>query len=113
VTGLRADLRVYAVWFHVLWTDARWTWSPDRLEDRRVTQYWDSTGATGRWFMDNVTHRRPGKVEWDAYFLYPAAARWGAVPTPLTSWGRTVVASGPQLRQDLLSLLSQVHGAPR
>ncbi len=61
--------------------------------------------------MENVTHRgRTGEVEWDAYFLYPAEARWVSVPTPLTSWGRTVLGSGEALRQNLLSLLSPGHG---
>jgi hypothetical protein len=110
----QADFRVYAVWFHVLWTDARWTWRSDLLDDRRVTQFWDSEGETGRWFMENVTHRGgAGDVEWDAYFLYPAGARWVSVPEPLTSWGRTVVESGEELRQNLLSLLSHGHGASR
>jgi hypothetical protein len=62
--------------------------------------------------MDNVTHRGGiEKVEWDASFLYPAGARWVSVPEPLTSWGRTVIGSGEELRQNLLSLLPHGHGA--
>jgi hypothetical protein len=108
----QADLRVYAVWLPVLRTDARWTWRSDRLDDWRVTQFWDSEDEIGRWFMKNVTHRvrAEKKIEWDAYFLYAAGAKWASVPEPLTSWGRPVLETGGELRQNLLPLLSPIPG---
>jgi hypothetical protein len=64
--------------------------------------------------MKNVTHRAGAeKIEWDAYFLYPAGAKWAALPQPLTSWGRPVLQTGGELRQNLLPLLSPIPGAPR
>jgi len=106
----KADLKVYAVWFDVLWTDTRWALRSDLLDDPRVEQFWDPEGKTGRWFLREVTHRQGAEMEWDAYFLYPPEARWTAAPAPLVSWGRTVLGSGKELARNLAPLLRRGRG---
>ena len=101
----KAELRVYAVWFNMVWRDSRARWRSDLLTDPRVTHFWDERRETGRWFLDEVTRREGAQVEWDAYFVYPPSARWDAAPAPLTGWGRTVLGNQEGLRRALLPLL--------
>lgn len=102
---LDPNLRVYAVWLPVLWSDFRWTWRPV-LTDSRVTNFWDGRGEVGRWFLPNVTHREGARIEWDAYFVYPPAARWDTLPAPLLHWGRPVSDEQEELQRALLPLLN-------
>ena len=100
------DLRVYAVWMPVLWSDRFMNWRPSTLPDPRVTHFRDAQQEAGRWFQREVTHgQRKGGIEWDASFVYPAGARWDSVPAPLSHWGRTVYGDREGLRQALLPLL--------
>jgi len=100
-----ANLRVYAIWLDVLWSDSRARWRSDLLADRRVTHFWDVDSEAGRWFFQHVTRREGADVEWDGYCVYPASARWESVPSPLLRWGRTVLGDREGLQGALLPLL--------
>jgi len=106
------NLRVYAVWLPVLWSDFRWTWRPI-LVDSRVTNFWDGQGEVGHWFLDHLTHREGAKIEWDADFLFPPGARWNGVPAPLLHYGRPVRDDEDELRLALLPLLLPPSKPPR
>jgi hypothetical protein len=47
---------------------------------------------------------QPGPT-WDYYMLFPARARWGAVPGPLVSQGGPVIAQSGQLLTAIRPLL--------
>jgi hypothetical protein len=81
-------------------------WRPSTLPDPQVTHFRDTQQEAGRWFRSEVTHAQR-KVEWDAYFVYPAGARWDSVPAPLSHWGRTVYGDREGLRHALLPLLGK------
>jgi hypothetical protein len=88
--------------------DARSKWSQRLLPDSRVRHWWDGAKAVGRWYGAQVTAKREGHVEWDAYFLYGPEAEWGEDgPGPPVSWGRTVIGSGEQQKAHLLGLLER------
>ena len=89
-----ADVKVYAIWFNMFPGDERAKWPDDLLTDSRVVNIWDEGKLTGSWYGANVTHKGSEHVEWDAFFLYDAGATWTEKgPTPLLSWGRTIVAA--------------------
>ena len=115
----RATLRVYAIWFDMLASDARSRWPPTLLTDPRVIHRWDEPKAVGRWYARHASAMRPmltpesrwgnGDVLWDSYLLYGPNASWGDPPTGLIHWGRTIVAGRETLKADF----EQLFGAPR
>ena len=103
----KARLRVYAIWFSMIWTDARSRWPEDVLRDPRVVHFWDDGRVVGRWYEENVTHRGE-EVEWDAFFLYGAAASWDATLPEAVAWGRTILSAKERLHQALQLLHGRV-----
>ena len=102
-----APLKVYAVWFNMMWSDSRAKWPHDLLTDPRVVHFWDEGKVVGRWYETSVT--RQGKagsdrVEWDAYFLYGPQASWQQELPELLSWGHPIVSTNDRFREDLLRL---------
>ena len=95
------DLRVYAVWFNMLFGDSRQRWAGARLLDARVSHFWDEQKAVGNWFSTNVT-RNPGTT-WDFYALYAPDSTDLARPT---SMGGTIIGRTGQLRTSIDSVLS-------
>ena len=80
----------------------------DLLSDLRVVHFWDEEKMLGRWYEENVTRiGEPGddRVEWDAYFLYGVGTTWDEQPPSHVSWGRTIVETREQLRNDLSDVL--------
>jgi hypothetical protein len=102
----RAPLRVYAVWFNMIWTDSRWLRRDTVLRDPRVVHFWDKKRIVGRWYQETVTHRGNG-VEWDAFFLYGPEASWDAEPPEVATWGRTILGTKDRLREALRPLLEE------
>ena len=98
-----AELQVTAVWLPMWPGDGRSEWNPDLLSDARVTHFWDEERQAGLWFAQNVSSQTP--IAWDIYFLYGAEATWADIPTPIVSYGRTIIAKKEQLRTDLMVLL--------
>jgi hypothetical protein len=101
-----ARVRVYAVWFNMLWLDSRGRWDGAGLTDTRVVHLWDERKTIGAWYAARVAGG--GGPAWDFYALYGPDARWERDgPRPL-DWGGTVVRRGRQLREGLAPLI----GAP-
>jgi hypothetical protein len=97
------DLRVYAVWFNMLFGDSRGRWDGAGLADPRATHLWDEQKAVGNWYSANVTHN-PGTT-WDFFALYGRDTR--DLATPL-SRGGTIIAR----RDELASAIRPLLGGP-
>jgi hypothetical protein len=83
--------------------DSRERWAPTLLTDPRVVHYWDTEAEIGRYFGQNqeaigFTYFS-GAIVWDAYLLFGPEAQWTDVPTPLESFGFTVLADKDDLAQ--------------
>ena len=94
-----ADIRVYAIWFSMLPSDSRSRWKSHVTSDRRVTHYWDSRKAAGRWFA------RAGGYQRVAWVLFGPEADWDDQPEPLIGYGRTIIGTRNKLRKEILPLL--------
>ena len=78
-----ADLRVYVVWLPVMPLDARFDVA-DLLVDERATHFWDNEQLVSDALGD--AYGSPGRLLWDAYFVFGPDARWdGGPPHPLGS----------------------------
>jgi hypothetical protein len=95
-------LRVLVVWVPFL-NGSRSAINSSIFPDSRVTSLWDQNAVSSRWFSQHVTNQ-PGPT-WDYYLLFPARARWGAVPGPIVSQGGPVIAEGGQLLSAIHPLL--------
>jgi hypothetical protein len=51
--------------------------------------------------------RYRASLAWDTYFLYGPEATWDRVPEPLLSTGRTILDTGPELRNKLAPLIKE------
>ena len=83
--------------------DSRERWDPTLLTDPRVVHYWDTEADIGQYFGQNrdaigFTYFS-GAIVWDAYLLFGPEAQWTDVPTPLESFGFTVLADKEELAQ--------------
>ena len=101
-----AQVKVYAIWFNMLWTDSRWLWREGVLDDPRVVHFWDKKKVVGRWYEEHVTHGGRA-VEWDAFFLYGPEASWEATSPEVVTWGRTILSNTERLREALQPLLEE------
>lgn len=101
-------VRVYAVWFSMLPTDARagWRWTSRVITDPRVEHFWDGKKVVGRWLAENGDSPGSGVI-WDAYFLYGPDAQWEQKPEPLTSWGGPILDEYDELQKNVVPLLAE------
>ena len=95
-------LRVLVVWVPFM-SGSRGAVNSSIFPDSRVTSMWDQNAVSSNWFSQHVTEQ-PGPT-WDYYLLFPARARWGAVPGPIVSQGGPVIADGGQLLSAIHPLL--------
>jgi hypothetical protein len=95
-------LRVLVVWVPFL-GGTRGAINQSIFPDSRVTSLWDQHAISSQWFSQHVT-QQIGPT-WDYYLLFPARARWGAVPGPIVSQGGPVIAYSSQLLGDIRPLL--------
>ena len=95
-------LRVLVVWVPFL-GGSRGAINSSIFPDGRVTSLWDQKAVSSQWFSQHVTGQ-PGPT-WDYYLLFPAGARWGAVPGPIVSQGGPVIADSGQLLSAIHPLL--------
>ncbi len=95
-------LRVLVVWVPFR-SGSRGAINPSILPDSRVTSLWDQNAVSSQWFSQYVT-KQPGPT-WDYYMLFPARARWGAVPGPIVSQGGPVIGASGQLLAAINPLL--------
>ena len=100
-----ANLRVYVVWFNMLWTDSRSGWDACAIPDPRVTHLWDDKRVAGQWFSQQIWGEQG--FMWDTYLLYGPEAKWDSAPAPLVSSGSTVVDKSGELRDKILPLLDR------
>jgi hypothetical protein len=96
-----ANLRVYAVWFDMLFGDSRSRWDGDGMADTRVVHLWDEKKTVGSWYSANVTHQ-PGTT-WDFYALYGPEAR--DLSSPLDTGG-TIIGDHDRLAASIRPLLA-------
>jgi hypothetical protein len=94
------NLRVYVVWFDMLFGDSRSQWDGDGMTDPRVTHLWDEQKTVGNWYSANVTHRE--QTTWDFYALYGPDAR--DLSAPLDNGG-TIIGDHDQLAASIQPLL--------
>ena len=98
-------IRVYVVWSHHLPSDSRGAWNPGILDDSRVTEYWDDSGAAGRWFFDRRAEIGfdflGGAAVWDSSLLFGPGAVWEPVPMPIEHFGYTVISRADDLKAAL------------
>lgn len=94
------DLRVYAVWFNMLFGDSRRAWDGDGMTDPRVVHLWDEQKAVGNWYSANVTHG--GGTTWDFFALYGPEATDLAKPL---SMGGTIIGERDKLAAAIRPLL--------
>jgi hypothetical protein len=102
-----ADLKiqVYTVWFSMLPTDSPEAFPEAQkvMPDARVKHYWDSRKALGTRYKTWVPSSVRGPIEWDAYYLYAADAKWtGDAPPMHLAAGRTIL----ETRRDLTAAVA-------
>ena len=73
------------------------------LPDPRVLHFWDANRFAGPWFAKNV--QGADGYMWDTYLLYGPNATWDQAPMPLLGSGATIIDTGPQLLDQLASLI--------
>jgi hypothetical protein len=96
-----ANLRVYAVWFDMLFGDSRAKLDGDGMVDRRVVHLWDEQKTVGNWYSANVTHGE--MTTWDFYALYGPEARDLNAPV---ATGGTIIGDHDQLAASIRPLLA-------
>ena len=105
------DIVVYAIWFKVINSDARSSWSRILLTDDRVTHFWDEKLIAGPWFADwgeYIGLQASNKyLLWDAFLLFSRTASWEKYPKPLWSGGAPVVYWMESLEKSFLALYEQ------
>jgi hypothetical protein len=78
--------------------------------DPRVTSYWDPREISGRWFAEHpFAGLGGGGIVWDAYYAFPAGARWRAdtTPAPVAAAGSDIVGSTGALQHSFVPLLEE------
>jgi hypothetical protein len=95
------NLRVYAVWFDMLFGDSRSKWDGDGMTDPRVVHLWDEQKTVGNWYSANLTHRTG--TTWDFYALYAPDAR--DLTSPVDRGG-TIIGKHDQLAASIQPLLA-------
>jgi hypothetical protein len=101
------NLRVYAVWFSMIPSDARsrWNWTGGILDDPRVFHYWDDKKRVGRFYAGKDPETDDPDVVWDSFYLYGKDARWTERPDRELATGTTVRSEFDVLENTLLPLL--------
>jgi len=100
-----AQLRVYAVWLAMLWSDSRAMWNGTSMPDTRVMHFWDGKHVIGQWFAKEIDGYEG--VSWDSYYLYDPDAVWETVPSPLVGSGGTIYGERAALKMQVNTLLEK------
>ncbi len=97
------NLRVYMVWFNMLFGAARDRWDGAGATDPRVRHFWDGQKLVGNWYSADVMHRQG--TTWDFYALYGPDAAWGSEAPRALSQGGTIITRRDQLLAAIAPLL--------
>jgi len=100
-----AQLRVYAIWLPMLWSDNRAMWNGTNMPDAHVMHFWDGEHAVGEWFAKQVDGYEG--IAWDVYYLYGPDAIWETVPATLVGSGGTIYGEREKLEKQILTLLDR------
>ena len=100
-----AQLRVYAVWLPMLWSDSREMWNGTTMPDNRVVHFWDGERVIGEWFAKQVDGY--DGISWDTYYLYGPDAVWETAPSPMVSSGGTIYDEREALQMQMNTLLKK------
>jgi hypothetical protein len=103
-------LKVYAVWFHMVWTDSRGRWPEHLIFDPRVEHFWDEEKVLGRWYSRQISDGE--HVVWDTFLLYPPGARLTTRPNRMLAVGATIIEARDELRQAVEKLESSRQSLP-
>jgi len=105
------DFKVYVVWLPMLPTDSRGRWKPERIDDARVTHFWDGSQSVGEWLSANdKAHKHLGGVAWDEYYLFDADVEWTNTFPEAVSYGTPVYHSADRLAEDMEKVLRVDEG---
>lgn len=106
-----APFQAYVLWMPILARDARASWDPRLIDDRRAMHFWDAGARVGRWlhgFDPFSTHADP--IAWDVFAVYGPDAVWlpDRPPTGLRAYGWTVTDD----RRDMFLALEPLIRGP-
>ncbi len=95
------DLRVYAVWVPILWSDWRFAVSraTTRLPDARVSHYWDAAGTLVKAYS-RILRLSEGRPAWDVYLVFDRDAEWKDEPPAPQAWMHQLPRAPAELRLD-------------
>lgn len=99
------ELRVYAVWLPMLWSDSRAMWIGTSMPDPRVMHFWDGEHVIGQWIAKKIDGYEG--ISWDSYYLYGPNAAWETVPSPLVGSGGTIYGERETLAMQVRILLEK------
>jgi hypothetical protein len=103
----KLPVKVYAVWAEMYPGDSPKAFPAAQklMPDRRVTHWWDESKNVGRRFYDVVPTNTKGEIQWDAFYLYGEGAVWNEQqPSPLLTWGRTILTDRKKLADKMVEL---------
>jgi hypothetical protein len=103
------DLRVYAVWVPILWSDWRLAVSraTTRLPDERVSHFWDADGTLVRAYSQ-ILHLSDARPAWDVYLLFDSNAEWKDQPPAPQDWMHQLPRAPAERRLDGDALAAKV-----
>ncbi len=99
------QLRVYAVWLPMLWSDSRAMWDGTNMPDHRVMHFWDGEHLIGQWIAKEIDGYEG--ISWDSYYLYGPDAKWETIPLPLVGSGSTIFSERETLAMQINTLLGK------
>jgi hypothetical protein len=95
-------LKVYAVWFDMVWTDSRRRWPERLMSDPRVVHFWDEEKALGRWYSPRVSDGE--HIVWDTFLLYSPGSTLESPVDSLLAAGATIIDAREELRKAIEAL---------
>jgi len=102
------DLRVYAVWVPILWSDWRLAVSraTTRLPDERVSHFWDAGGTLVRAYSQ-ILQLSDARPAWDVYLLFDRNAEWNDEPPAPQDWMHQLPREPAERRLDSEALAAK------
>lgn len=99
-------MHVIVIWEPMLAGDSRDAIDAALFDDRRVTVFWDPQRISGTWLGEEKLGGLGEPVVWDAFYAFPATARWASRPDHLISSGSPIIGATDALQNDFVPLLA-------